>query len=461
VVGAVAGLLVAPAAHAAAKPKWTALSGNVKYTLETPSIAKFGSGYEVIWVAKPGSTYSIQARILNAAGKPSGGVITVVKGWAAIQNDPTILADGSKRIVAFGGNRNNTATYDGEAEYYLTSSNGTKWTLSTGSLTASDDVVHDTGTAVINDVGTLTTGLAKQSGVTFHAGASASNPAPGTDKHTSSSGLFPADPGLAADAKSHAVWAVWSSGDGGAHKDGVWAQPILPSLGTLSRAPGSSTANGTAATGVQQDLSAAARAAGGVYTAYATPADHSIDVWKLGAKKPTATIKDSTGVSSIVVAAAPKGRLWVYWRDGQGWRATRSNKAASRFGPITSIPIPHNDSPNIGIAGYGGSGPLEAIGTLTTAANSNEVVARQILPRLSVKATPHAVKRGHSFTVRVTDAGDAVKGAVVHFAGHKKKTNAKGKVKIKVKHGTSLGKHAVTFTASGYAAASTKVTVKK
>jgi hypothetical protein len=457
-----ASVLALPAASGAGSTKWVRIStANVNGTGTTPSIAKFGSTYEVIWVQKHGLTsFSIVARILNAAGKPLGKVITVLSGWYGIQGDPTILADGKQRIIAFGGDKEGKpSNYDNDAEYYLTSTDGKNWTLSSGSLSAQSFADRDTGTAVINDDGTLITALAEKDGVVYHVGASASNPAPGPDPITATTGNFSYNPGLGLDRKTHQVWALWYSNSGKNGQDGTNAQVIYPHLGKRINAPGSSNPI-TKSYGVQQDLSGASRIGGGVYTAYGTPKVESIDVWKLGAKKPFATVKDPNGVGAIVLTPAPGGRLWLYWRDRNGWRATRSNRAATRFGRAITLPLPNkNDYQNVTIAADGISGPLEVIATVTTPANINEMIARQVLARLSVSASPHAVRRGHSFTVTVTDVGDPVKGATVHFNGAKKKTNKKGRVVFKVTGGTSLGSHPVTFSMSGYAAARTSVKV--
>jgi hypothetical protein len=457
---AAAAALAIPAASAAGHSKWTVISsGNVDNTVETPSIAKFGKDYEAVWTAKVGAKYELQARILNAAGKPTGSVIDVLGKWNLIGEDPYIFTLGSERFIAFNGQQGATGTYSLGVEDYATSTDGKTWHLGTGSLTQATNAASDAGTAVIPNGGNPITVMAQDPAIKFHVGLDSNRPASAPDKNAGNM-LFTTGPGVAIDAKSHAAWVVWSDGDNGNKDDGIWADQILPSVGSQMRAPDSSASNGTTSAGVEQDLSAAARAGGGVYTGYVTPASKSIAVWKVGAKKPLATFKDLHGPSDVVVTPAPGGRIWVYWRDSAAWHATRSNKAATRFGPISSAAVPNGDTANLPIAGAGTSGPLEAVGLITTSKNVNEIVAHQFLARLSVKVKPSSVKRGHSFTVTVTDAGDAVKGATVHFNGSKKKTSKKGKATFKVSHGTSLGKHSVTFTQSGYAAASATVKVK-
>ena len=454
-------LTVASPATGGSTSKWlTISSGNIGTTGTTPSIARFGHGYEVVWVAKTGSNWSVQGRILNAAGKPTGSVVTLVKNWAGIALDPSILGVGGRRLLAFGGDRTGTSgPYESDAEYFTTSSNGTSWTLNSGSLSAAD-LARVGGAAVVNAGGTVITGLARQDGVQYHVGTSTKNPAPGTDPLTATTGNFSGDPGLGLDRKTHQVWALWYSDSGINGKDGVNAQVIYPTKGSRVHAPGSSNPT-TKSAGVQQDLSAATRVGGGLYTAYRSPDSQSIVVWKVGASKPVVTMKAGPyGVGDVVLVPAPKGRLWLYWQDRNDWRATRSNKAATKFGRVTVVQLPNkNDIENIMIAGNGSAGPLEAIATVTTPSNSNQIIGRQIRPRLSIAAA-HSVKRGKKLRVKVTDAGDPVKGATVHFAGHKAKTNSKGVARLRVSKHAGTGSTKLTATIKGYAPITTKVKIK-
>lgn len=439
---------------------WVVISGaNIDNAGALPSIALFGHEYEVVWTAKTSSaTDAIQARRLTGTGKTTGGLVTVVGGWPSLQSDPTILSYSGQRLVAFAGHQNSGA-YTTGAEYYTTSANGGTWTLNAGSLSGADGADHDTGNAVFNASGTMVTGMAEDQGVRYHVGVSASNPAPGTDPLTSTTGNSSYFPGLGLDQKSHTVWAAWFSNDGAGGHDGVWAQPILPNPGSRVHAPGSSASGGTTARGVEQDLSAASRVGGGVYTAYVTPLSRSVDVWKMGSTKALATFKDLRGPSSAVVAPAPGGRIWVYWRDGQGWHAARSNKRATRFGRTISLAAPTGMQVGLDIAGNAAAGPLEAVATEITSGGQNRVIATQVLPRLTVHSSSRTVARHHSFTVSVTDVGDPVKGAKVRFAGASYRTGARGTVKITVSGKTSRGKHEVTVSARGYHVAGTTIKV--
>jgi hypothetical protein len=463
-VAALTGLLPGPAiaGHAAghAGKKWIVLSSDdAGNTATTPSIARFGDGsYEVVWVAQTGvSAFALEARRLSASGQPIGKQIVVLPDWLHLAGDPTVLADNGVRVIGFGGDETGTSgSHDNGAEYYLTSSDGAHWTLGTGSLSAADGANRDAGTAVIADGGTLITGLAVGGGVQYHVGASTSNPAPGPDPATARTGSE--SPGLGVDSSTGQVWAVWHSGTRNPATGGVNAQVISPSVGSRVQAPGSANRHGDSAP-APQDLSVAARIGGGAYTAYPSPSDRSIQIWRLGTPHPAATVDVTKyGAGSVVVTPAPGGRLWLYWRDGNGWEAARSNPAANRFGAAHRIRIPARDSQDVAIAADGSAGPLEAVATVTTAKGRHEIVARRVLPQLLVSA-PTTVKRHHSFTATVTDAGAPVRGTQVSFNGRTQRANRHGKARFHVTRHTGLGGHVVTARASGFAVANGEVTV--
>ncbi len=78
----------------------------------------------------------------------------------------------------------------------------------------------------------------------------------------------------------------------------------------------------------------------------------------------------------------------------------------------------------------------------------------ELLAAVNVKtitATKNKTKvvTGHTLTVTVTDAGDAVSGAAVTVKGHTKKTSSKGVAKITLA-GAGTGKVTVTVTAPTY-----------
>ena len=455
---------VTSTAHALAPPfariSESSIGGD---TIEQPSIARFGNTYEVVWVHVTGTTnktYGINARILNASGKAVGGIINVVSGWIAIRDYPTILFANGQRVIAFNGNRQNgtgTNPYDQPAEYYLTSSDGISWTLASGSLSPAIAPDGSDGTAAALGSSSIVTALRDGDHIDYNVGFSPANPATTWTGTSDNTGNFAAFPGVATAAGK--VWLSWYSNDSSvANHLGVQVQQVQPSLGTRRQAPGSH--KGGAASPVQQGVPLVIRSgtSGPPYTAYVQYDTNRVYVWRFGAS--SAIGLRATGAYNVTLTSAPAGRLWVYWWDSKGWHATRSNRAATRFGPVTTIPFPSNTN-HAAIAGYGAAGPLEAVSLSIPGYNpaNAAIFATQIKPRLSCGRSPASVNPGAKVAIVVRDAGDAVAGATVHFMGMTAKTNKYGVAHFTVPSGASAGKRTAYAGRAGYTGCSTTVRV--
>jgi hypothetical protein len=137
--------------------------------------------------------------------------------------------------------------------------------------------------------------------------------------------------------------------------------------------------------------------------------------------------------ANVNVAPAPEGRLWVMWtRAGAEW-ATRSNRAATRFEPVTRLKPPRGTVDTYGLWGDG------ALGRLDLLANTASIARRgiwhtQVLPRLSANARSSKLRSGSSrVTVTVTDAGDPVSGATIKAGSIRATTNGAGKATVVVR----------------------------
>jgi hypothetical protein len=454
-----------PAAHATPDGHWTTLSkGNVG-TVQQPAVHRFGRDLQVVWTQPEGQKSALWTRILHSNGKPAGAPIRVLL-WQAIIPDPVIFGIGSERVIAFSGMRTGDITdpYTNGAEYYLTSHDGVSWTLGAGSLSHSNSAFGSFGTAAIDYNGSPLVAFteASSSRITFHHGVDSHSPATTADGHTADTGNFAYNTGLGEDASTRSVWAVWYSNSGKPATNGVNAQRLFPSMGSLIHAPSSSKVSGGSSTSAapDQDLPAVARpakAGGGVYTAYATPSDTSIAVWRIGAARPAFTIKAHFAIGQVSLGSGPKGRLWVFWRDGSGQlSATRTNKAATRIGAIRSIAPPRGDTA-YRTAGDGSRGSLDLVSLF--AASHGAMESAQVLPGLTA-SSHHAWRRGHRYSVKVTDAGAPVKGAVVRFGHHKAHTNRRGVAHFRVSNGASPGRTVVRVGRKGYAGVHLKIRVK-
>jgi hypothetical protein len=454
-----------PTAHATPDGHWTTLSKGSIDTVRQPSVHRFGRDLQVVWTQPQGQRTALYTRLVAANGKPMTAAIRIIV-WDGIIEDPVIFGVGLQRVIAFSGLRNGNTVdpYTSGAEFYLTSSTGRSWTLGSGSLSHSTAAYASYGTAAIDYNGSPLVAFteASSSRITFHHGIDSHIPATTADGHTASTGNFAYNTGLGDDASNSNVWAVWYSNSGKPRTNGVDAQRIYPSEGPLVHAPASSLARGGAATSTapDQDLPAVSRpasAGGGVYTAYATPADRSIAVWRIGAAHPAFTVASVNTAGQVSLGAGPNGKLWLFWRDGNNLRAMRSNNAATKAGAIRTIAPPRGTTA-YRTAGDGKLGPLDLVSLFSS--SHGVMDSAQVLPGLTGSAG-RVWRRGHRYTVKVTDAGAAVKGAVVSFAGHKTRTNRHGVAHLTVPNGTSLGHNQVHISHSGYAAARLRVTVKK
>jgi hypothetical protein len=470
----------APSVHhrasTAEKPKhlngWTQLSTGTLDSLETISMARFGKDVQLVWRQENGGgTESLHTRILNSSSKPASASIQVLPVWDSFNAYPSIVTNGSQRLISFSGLRTTVDTdpFSRGFQYVATSSQGTTWTLTNDVLSNKSSAFASFGSDVVNAAGSLvqvyTDSDLASDPVSYHSGIHTGIPAVSTDDPMASSAASDAlYTGVGYDAKSAQTWAVWFSDHGDAH-EGVNAQQILPTKGTLALAPGASVKRSGSFTAVQprQRIDVTARKGGGLYAGYAmgAPEPKRVALWRLGSKHPL-TMRGGSDVTRVDTAVGKGGRVWLFWRNDQSKviKVARSNRAVTRLGAVCSVATPRNATDVWSMAGDGARGPLQI--AVNAGSFGEQIFSRVVHPCLSVSVRPHRLssdKKGR-IKVRVSDAGDPVRGAVVHFAGHAKKTNKHGKVTFTVAKGTGHGKHSVTVKAHGYTTARTHVTVR-
>ena len=99
--------------------------------------------------------------------------------------------------------------------------------------------------------------------------------------------------------------------------------------------------------------------AAGVFLAYGQgyPTFKTIAVWRVDTGKPQLVLKGN-GAKHVSIAAAPEGRLWVMWEVNGKIYATRTNHAATRVGPPSTLGPPGSKSV-YELDGEGSAGPLD------------------------------------------------------------------------------------------------------
>jgi hypothetical protein len=250
------------------------------------------------------------------------------------------------------------------------------------------------------------------------------------------------------DAASGQAWVGFTSNE--TATPGVFANAVGPGgpAGARRLAPGStkgkSFAQAIGRTPISERIGAA-----GVFLAYGQgyPTFETVAVWRVDSAKPQLVVKASDA-KHVTLAAAPEGRLWLVWDRGGAIYATRTNHAATKAEPLSTLKPPGSRSV-YELEGDGSAGPLELF-----ANDGKGLWHQQVRPRLQLSASSKSAGAGRTITFRVLDAGDQVAGATVKAGGKSLRTAANGTAVLK-----QAARAAVQATATkpGYVSASASV----
>ncbi len=418
----------AGAADAATWKRVTALDGNA---VEQIGLVRSDGALYLAWRNRSGlNTEDLLVTRINANGTV-GATVPVTSGWSSLHNPAIVKTTGGFRVI-FGGIRSIDPS---EVNYELnmaTSPDATNWTLTPGNIVPAGTLAYGSpATATVLSDQTVLQAWAGSLGTWAHSGFSVA-----TANHDFQAplGTYGYDPGLAASGMT--AMMAWYSNAAANH--GVYAQGVASNgapNGTLLRMPG--TSNMTV--GMLGRTPIVARAAG-FYVAYGVgyPSLNRVRVWKVGAAGTTELAKTAGNNTSVTIAAAADGRLWVAWVSRVGFVyhvfARRSNKAATVWGATVDLGHP----PVSGIYHLDASATATALDVLANAtpnlSSDATTLYRRTLAGLSLSASHGKLPRGTrvSVTFTVRDAGVPVKGAKVTAGGKSGKTNAKGKVTLRI-----------------------------
>jgi hypothetical protein len=414
----------APAAHAGKPGKWTTISGPGVVNISEPGMFRTADG--VVHVAIQSTTNNLDS--IDVAHVDTKGTLTgrspAVPGWEGTTEDPDLLpAPGGGMRMVFGGHRTLVSgdPYNEGYTYWASSdASGAAWTLgpNTQPAVASPQgyASYGTGTTQLAD-GTLVTAFPLNSTITYQVG----NNAPQSFEVPDCCAY---DMTLVNDGGT--VYAAWYANGDLPEQRGVFVRTLYPALGPVMQAPASVTGGDSLDTG--QAVAMVARAGGGVYLAYLKgyPTASAVALWKVGAAKPK-LVKKTKGADNVAMSAGPGGRLWLAFDDGDdNVGVVHTNPAGTKFGALQRIKTPKNSTVyGVNIEGSGGRGDV-------IFNNGSAILHQQVLYGLSVKASPKKIKAGQvgKVTFKVTDAGEAVKGAKVKAKGLACTTDKKGTCSI-------------------------------
>ncbi len=419
---------------------WTRVTDANGRNIDEVGVARTGDGLlHVLWKRRgAGSNESIMHTPISLAGKV-GSASPVLVGLRSAGN-PDLLRLPDGRLRAFFPGLGGTND-DGGVKAATAPPSGVGWTREGIRVSSTVSAVSPAG-AALTAQGESVFAYSLAFHLAFHVGL---DPSAADTEIQPDNKCCDYLPSLATDAKSGETTISWYSNADG--RTGLWTQRILPTAGSRTLAPGS--AQGGKSIGIDQQAMLDARlGAAGVYLAYCSgyPTCKRALLWRVGGK--TLTAGAGQDVEDVNIAAAPDGRLWVMWHEGGSneLSATRTNKAATRFGPIVKVKPPAATDTVWKLKGEGTRGQLDVLASISTG-SSLATWHTQVLPPLTISAK----KGSDSVTFAVTDAGDPVAGAKVAYAGKKRTTNAKGQ--------TTASLAATTSKATASKAAYTRATV--
>jgi hypothetical protein len=174
-------------------------------------------------------------------------------------------------------------------------------------------------------------------------------------------------------------------------------------------------------------------------------------VWRVGAGSAIQLARTAAN-SQVTLATDGKGRIWAVWSAGTFGEthvlAARSNPEATRFGAPVDAGAVRGAHSTYSVDASATASALDILALFGTGNSSGGATyVKRIRPGLTLKARKHDGR----VTFTVTDAGDAVRGATVRFAGRSGRTDRRGRVTL------ALSRARAKASAPGYAPARLRV----
>ena len=356
----------APARPAVMSPNWIKISSDAGFSGASAGLLRTPDGrLHVIWPADNLGDHSLHYSTLSESGRllATGTILT---GWNAIDQYPSLVPDGSGMRAVFDGADGQSGSPYNIGSFYSATAGpaGQTWTLAPGSLSHDNPPLTD-NTAAVAAGGTPVTAWSAVSALAYHVGIDAQVPAATPDvKISVGPGGGVLNPALV--TSQGVLWGAWFNSSGTSTM-GYWADKIFTGAPALRKAPGSG-GKGLNNSQPLQPTALAGRAGGGTYLAYCVPTKvltcGHVALWRTGAAM-ARTVPGSASVQDgrVALAAAPGGHLWVLWFDYHAnvIHAVETNAAATRFGAVLTIRPPAHLYAFDGLQANAIRGPLSIV----------------------------------------------------------------------------------------------------
>jgi Carboxypeptidase regulatory-like domain len=423
-------------------------------TTDQVGLARTSDGVLHVAWRRRGAAQDLLQTPVAASGKP-GGAVPIVTGWASI-GSPALVGRGSELAVFFGATQTLTT---GDPTYGLdlaTSGDaGASWSVRPEAIARGGFAFARTPAAVLTRAGAYLQAWYDENSTVVHPGLDV-NVAPvggyglGTDQALATGN---------AGGNAPRVTVAWCTEL--AAVPGVYAAPVDIASGARSGPvvtlpdTGDCPADTRVALASFRDVPR--RADDGepfFYVAAVSASGRRLRLYVIEGSRIVATRTLAAGTSfkqQVAIAAAPKGRVWVGWRDSDEDALVfrRSDPGAGfDYGAEVTVPLPAGQSLSQ-LALDAQDDRLDAIATTSDRNNVVSLFATQVLPGLTLKAP---TRKGF----RVLDADDPVKGATVRVAGRTVTTAGSGYAKLTLPPGA----YTAVASKAGYANASVRFTVR-
>jgi len=441
-------LLVATVAVAGPPGHWTPVSKGRIASTDLAGLARTPDGVlHVVWQRRGATTSALWQTRLSPDGVSLG--LGPVAAGLAEPGSPALTPEPGGVLDAFTFAR--TADGTGADLMLFTASASGDWTPGAQPLAHVAGVIAPAVGATTTRDGTPVVAWSAGSQLRFRYGVDpgAASPAVGAGG-CCASGVQPA-----VDQATGQAYLAWASS--APHAMGIYVEAIDRGGATRPRvfATGSANKKRTRAALPAGRVALAARTgAPGVYLAYATsyPKVRGVSLLHVGVRKVVLHV-DAADAATVVLAAAPQGRLWLAWsRDGAIY-AARTNRFATHLGAVRKIPFRRGARAVDQLQGEAGSGLLDLVASFDARGNAS-FWHQIVLPGLSLAVTTTNQTSGTArYVFRVTDAGEPVPNASVRVGQQTLTTGVAGVVVL----ATSDRPPTATASKLGYAPATTRL----